>query len=174
LRDAAASGETGLLGKLVVAAIELYLGLPAPGFATKEGLAQTLTGEFRIDYEPLLARDSWLGEWLVSLAEALRELDETDLRALARFLPEGARRKALARELLLLGASPRSPVEPVLADVLDGLWVGVLPETVADALAKMSRIATVRPGKVHKDRQVRQASGESRTSTPKNERGGTP
>lgn len=160
LQDAAASGETGPLGKLLISAAELYLGLPAAA-AAKAGRAPLGVEAFRVDYEPLLARDSWLGDWLLSLAEALRGLDDAELAALSRFLPEGESREAGAKALRMLKARPREPIEIVLANALDRLWDDVLRDRVAEATAMVSMIAKIRPGKLHKDAQVRPASAKT-------------
>jgi hypothetical protein len=89
---------------------------------------------FRDDYGPFLADDSWLGRNMISLAEAVRQLDESEIRALVRLLPEDAHRREVADTLLLLKANPHSQVKELLPGMFDRLWNTAMKSSVNETL----------------------------------------
>ncbi|MBI3861437.1 MAG: hypothetical protein HY290_06035 [Planctomycetia bacterium] len=126
LADVADSAEIGPLGECLLATLSPYVGKDVGESAGLAGLRRLSTAAFRRDYEPLLAQDSWLGRWFVSLAEAVRSLDESEIRALCRLLPATAPREQIATALLELKADPRTPIVRALSAALDRLWLDVL------------------------------------------------
>jgi hypothetical protein len=77
---------------------------------------------FREEYAPLLTGDGVLSEWLLSLAEAARSLEEDELRALSAFVEDEAVRRSFARALTHLKQQPSRPTAEVLAESLDQFW----------------------------------------------------
>lgn len=91
--------------------------------------------------------------------ELVGEPDKSELRALARLLPEGHSRDAVLKSLLLLKARPERPVEVVLPRVLDRLWESLLR---ARAEAAFSALANppARPANNQVDPAVQPASAK--------------
>lgn len=98
------------------------------GFA---GMTQLFAGAFRQNYQSLLDEGSWLGRWCISLARAVRTLDDSELDALERFLPANAPRELLVQAVRELKTHPDRPVERVLPGVLDRLWAAGLRAEVS-------------------------------------------
>jgi hypothetical protein len=169
------SFDHGPLGDFVLGSLDtLFLGtfdMPVDGAprgfnarliqnAGRTGLLRLSAAAFARDYDSLLEGDSWLGRWCLSTASALRELNESELRALARLLPDDVPREAIVQCLLRLRAGRDKPIEKVLPAAFDALWSEVLFEPVRSALFRMANLADIRPDMLHRDDQVRQASAE--------------
>ncbi|MGE5191836.1 MAG: hypothetical protein ACM3U2_04995, partial [Deltaproteobacteria bacterium] len=174
LETTIASGEVGPFGRVLLGTVGPLLQLPPVGVAGEDALPHLSTAAFRKDYAPLLAKDSWLGNWFVSLAEALRGLNQEELSALSRFVSGEQSRMGLFAILMQLKLNPEEPIEPVLAGVLDRFWASVLRDSVESALTKMPRARIAKARQPHVDSRVRPASAESQKADPKNDRGGTP
>src|SRR5207245_162274 len=99
-------------------------------------------------------------QWCLSTASALRELNDSELRALARLLPDDMPREAIVQCLLQLRTGRDKPIEQVLPLAFDALWSDVLVEPVRSALFRMANLAEIRPDEPHRDDQVRQAGAE--------------
>lgn len=123
--------EVGPVGELLLASVR------GESNAARAGLTRLTLDDFRRDYRPLLAGDSYLSQWLLSLAEAARTLDERELRDLAAVVDAGPSREAVAATLLHLRAHPNRPVADTLADALDQLWLHGLREQVSAALRQL-------------------------------------
>jgi outer membrane protein assembly factor BamA len=180
LRQYVSSPDIGPLGELLHGSPDtLFLGMFDPPIegelsdfnadltenAGRIGLQRLLAHAFAKDYEPLLKGDSWLGQWCLSMAGALRELNESELRALARLLPDDVPREAIVQCLLQLRTGRDKPIKQVLPLALDALWSEVLIEPVRAALLRMANLAEIRPDEPHRDDQVRQASAEEDADT---------
>ncbi len=126
LRQAPMSFEIGPAGDLVVGLLGPYLGIDLTENAGRAGMQRLAAEAFANDYRPLLKGDSWMGQWLLSLAAALRDLDEAELKALVRLLPDDAPQEAIFNCLSLLTKEPGKPVAEVVPPVLDRLWSDVL------------------------------------------------
>jgi hypothetical protein len=172
------SPDTGPLGELFLGSLDtLFLGTfdtPIEGglsdfnadlseSAGRIGLQRLAPAAIERDYRALLKGDSWLGQWCLSLAGALRELNESELRALARLLPDDVPREAIVQCLLRLRTSRDKPIEQVLPLALDALWSEVLIEPVRAAFLRMANLAEIRPDEPHRDDHVRQVSAEENT-----------
>ena len=73
--------------------------------------------------EPYLTGDSWSSRWLLSLATALRGLDQPELeRLLTLLISDDELRNALAESLVLLRKSPDAPVQNLVPLVIDEFW----------------------------------------------------
>ncbi len=175
LRQNVLSPDTGPLGELFLGSLDtLFFGtLDAPvegersdfyadlsERAGRIGLQRLATAAIERDYRALLKGDSWLGQWCLSLASALRELNESELRALARLLPDDVPREAIVQCLLQLRTGRDKPIEQVLPLAFDALWSEVLIEPVRAALLRMANLRAIRPNEPHRDDQVRQALAE--------------
>jgi hypothetical protein len=128
------TGEIGPAGCLALTSL-------AHGWRTQvaqAGQRDTSLAAFRKDYQPLLSGDGWLSRWLLSLAEAIRTLDEAELQALPALLDEGPVRELAAKWLLLLKTEPEQPVAAAVARMLDAAWAGALRDVVAKKLQQVS------------------------------------
>jgi hypothetical protein len=121
------SPDVGPLGELVLASL-------GAEDAALTGLGRISAAAFRRDYQPLLAGDSWVSKWLLSLAEAARSLDERELRDLAGLIEDNNLHETLCAALIQLKSQPNDPVAQSLAAVLDQLWQRGLREQVQAAL----------------------------------------
>lgn len=114
---------------------------------------------FQADCAPLLAGDSWLGRNLLSLVDALAKLDEPEIRAVVRLLPDGAPYERITRTVLTLQSNPLRKANDVLPAILDDIWKSSVRAQVEIALKK---IATGNAPQPTRDGEVRPASGSSR------------
>jgi hypothetical protein len=81
--------------------------------------------------EPFLTGDSWSSQWILSLATALRGLDESEqARVLAIFISDDELREALGNSLALLRTSPDEPVQKSVPRAIDQFWISVLQSKV--------------------------------------------
>jgi hypothetical protein len=130
--------DSGPLGHLTAAwALQPYCPKVSKKLANR-AIKRLSAQAFQADYTPLLVGDSWLGQNIVSLADALRHLDESEIRALVRLLPDKSHHCQIADSLLLLKADSRRPVDRVLPVVFERLWqTSVKPpvETTLQTLA---------------------------------------
>jgi outer membrane protein assembly factor BamA len=175
LQQNISSPDTGPLGELFLGSLDtLFLGTfdtpiekgqrnlntQLTQEAGRAGLQRLATAAIERDYRALLKGDSWLGQWCLSLAGALRELNESELRALARLLPDDMPREAIVQCLLRLRTGRDKPIEQVLPLAFDALWSEVLIEPVRAAFLRMANLAEIRPDEPHRDDQVHQAGAE--------------
>lgn len=93
---------------------------------------------FAEDYAPLLDGDSWLGRNVLSLAEALRLLDVSEIEALVRLFTPDSHHRAVADSLLLLKVDTQAPARNVLPEVCDELWRSTLKLHVERALTSLT------------------------------------
>jgi outer membrane protein assembly factor BamA len=150
LAETSASPEIGPIGDLLLGLLDSYLTSDLRESAGIAGITHLSVDAFRNDYRALLKEDSWIGRWFVSLARALRTLDNAELSALARFLPANAPRELIVNSLRDLKANPNQSVESVLPKVLDRLWVEALRAEVSERLRHFVTEA------VHRREQSRQ------------------
>lgn len=133
--EVASSGPVGHL----IAALMLQPSSPA---TTKrladDGLEKLSIQDFRADYTPFLAADSWIGRNIVSLAEAMGKLDATEIDALVRLLPIENNEPAVADALHLLRRKRNGNVRDTLPGVLDRLWTVSLKSSVENALRSLA------------------------------------
>jgi hypothetical protein len=115
----------------------------------------------RADYAPLLAGDSWLGRNLLSLAQALRHLDDSEIRALVRLLPDEPHHPQITYSLLLLKADPRMPVHDVLPFVCDQLWKSTMKPPVETALKALAAGQSLERPRLIKDVKIKRTSGSN-------------
>jgi hypothetical protein len=110
-------------------------------------MSQKLAGEamkklsaksLEADFAPLLESDSWLGRNIVSLAEALRHLDDSEIEALVRLLPDESHHREIADSLLLLKTDAERPVRDVLPEVYEQLWQSAVKRSVETALKALA------------------------------------
>jgi hypothetical protein len=90
------------------------------------------------DCAPLLAGDSWLGRNVVSLTDALRHLDDSEIESLVRLVPDQSHHREIADSLLLLKADCERPVGEVLLDVCNQLWQRTLKASVEKTLTALA------------------------------------
>jgi outer membrane protein assembly factor BamA len=126
LTEMANSADIGPLGECLLALVAPLANEDLGETCGLAGLQRLSAKDFRRDYEPLLAQDSWLGKFVVSLAQAVRTLDAAELAALGRLLPASVPREGLVQSLRELKSDPRAPIEVVLPQALDRLWIDVL------------------------------------------------
>lgn len=138
LQELVGAVETGPVAEMILGSLPSFLQLDLRGVAGRAGLARLSAADFANDYEPLLTEDSPLGRSFLSLAEALRQLDETELRALLRLLPDGVPRERITQALLVLQADRRSPVESVVPRTLDRLWLDVFRGGFETAFSRLA------------------------------------
>jgi hypothetical protein len=93
---------------------------------------------FQAEYAPLLTGDSWLGECLLSLGEAIRHLDESERRSLLEW---GSSQRQLTETLLDLLApltvDRRRQVRDVAPALLDRIWELTLHADIAETLRSL-------------------------------------
>lgn len=131
------SNETGPLGFLVSAGFLSMLRSPmAPAFA-KRGLERLSTEDFRRDYRQFLQNNTAAGQFFLKSADALRDLNDSDIDALAlgspsaaRFLRDCARRLRESRD---------RPVAETLGVMLDDYWQREWRDKMAAALRDEAR-----------------------------------
>jgi hypothetical protein len=155
LREAVESNEVGPLTELFLATAVSF-SIPQIGEAARNASFERLTVKhFQYDYRPFLTGDSWLGRAVISLAEAARTLDDSELQALVRLLPEKAPHEAISRSILLLKNDPDRPVEELLSAALDHAWNDALRSQAISAVWQ-SLLGTTRairqPDKADRDR----------------------
>ena len=141
LSQAPLSAQTGPLGELFLGWIDKYGGLNLVlQIASQEGLQRLTAEALSNDYWPLLTDESWLGRAILSLAGAVRVLDESEIQSLVSLLPDDdfLPREALAKSLVLLTTDREKPVDEVLPKVLDRFWEEGLRGTVKVALTKLA------------------------------------
>jgi hypothetical protein len=102
--------------------------------AASNGLARLNLEGFRRDYRALLAGDCWLSKLILSLAEAARTLDESELRDLAELIEHDTGRKRLTTILASLKTHSDHPVAESLARALDEVWTAGFRDYVRDVL----------------------------------------
>lgn len=131
------SPEFGPVGALAVSSLTKYTDIKmAAAQAGREHLNAT---DFLRDCEPLLSGDGRLSQYILSLAEAARSLDEEELRSLADFLPDDAIvRSCGAAMLLTLKEEPEKPVTEALSRMLNVLWKLGLRDTLTGQLQKFN------------------------------------
>jgi hypothetical protein len=142
------STKIGPLGELLLGLMDEYGDLNlVRKIASREGLQRLSTEALSHDYWPVLSDESWLGRWILSLAGALRELDESEIQALVLLLPDHypLPREALANSLVLLANDREKPVGDVLPAVLDRFWEEGLRGTVKTALTKLAPARLLKP-----------------------------
>jgi ankyrin repeat protein len=130
------SNDTGPVGCLVIGSLLDYLNLSgAPSFAQR-GRERLDTASFLRDAGLLFRGDKGLSRGVDRVAEALRELPQEEVEALAALLPEA--KGALLREsAAALRAHPNEAVEGVLAPALARYWEASLRAEVRDGLIRL-------------------------------------
>lgn len=153
LSPAAERPDVGAIGGLILAQARTWLGSARKAAAGDVGPQQLRADDFRKDYQPFLAGDSWIGASLLALAESLRGLDESELWALARLLPADWPREEIVRSLLPLSNDHDKPIREILARVLDALWSNMLQsagEKAADFGAKRTDVARAKADRLRR------------------------
>lgn len=138
MREPAAGLELGPAGEIFVGDLNSLLKQGWSELAGQRGLGRLTAAAFTRDWQPFFKGDSWLGEWFLSLARALRGLDESELYALGRLFPDGDARGAIVQSLALLKRDPEKPLEEILPVALDSLWVNVVYAEARAALVKLA------------------------------------
>lgn len=132
---------------------------PQAALLARSGLEHLSAAEFRYEYAPLLAQDTWLGRSFLSLASALRQLEPHEIRALLRFLPKQFPRYPIANSLLQLNTDPQRPLSAAVAAALDQLWDRTLRAEVAARLNEIiAKARDAAPGRAQKS-PIQQVSG---------------
>jgi outer membrane protein assembly factor BamA len=155
------SSDTGPIGEWLLVTIGPWLNLDLRDTAGLAGIKRLSVEAFRRDYRPFLAEDSWLGRWFVSLARALNTLDEMELRALGRLLPDDARFDTVRACVQLLKSESSKPLGEALSLSLDRFWSDDFrPEVSAKLRWQLIRSVCDR---IHSrgDKAVTPASGEA-------------
>lgn len=140
--------EVGPVGHLIAAAALKQSYPLGSKWLAAQGVKRTQATDFRVDYAPLLAGDSWLSRNLLSLGEGLRELEDDEIRALAGLMAEGKTRDQIAVSLLLIKQDRRRPIRQVWPVVLDRLWNSVLKGPVDSSLQALATGQSPPPPKV--------------------------
>lgn len=122
LKEAAFFPRIGPVGELLMAEIDSCFQIGLRNAAVRSKMPRHPAAPFRNDYRPLLQGDSWLGRWVLSLATALRRLDDSELRALVLLLPDFLPGEAVAQSLASLKSDSKIPVERMLPAILDRFW----------------------------------------------------
>ncbi len=122
------------------------------------GLQRLSAAAFRYDYAPLLFGDSWLSRNVLSLAEAVRQLDKSEIQALVRLLPKAAPQKALAQSLLVLKTEPGRPVRYVLPGVINRLWEMLIADWLEAELTALAGSEEEGTAQKIRDARVRPAA----------------
>jgi hypothetical protein len=117
--------------------------------------------DFHADYAPLLAGDSWLGRNILSLAEALRLLDPSEIEALVRLLPGEFDHDELARSLLVLKSNPRRPARDLLPVVFDRIWNTTMKPPVETALKSLAGGKLPQKPTIMRDVEFERTSGSN-------------
>lgn len=154
--------ESGPLGHLTAAwSLQPYAPKVSQKLASHAGKRLSPTA-FRADYTPLLAGDSWLGRSVLSLAEALRRLDESEIHALVRLLPDDAEQRQIAGSLLLLKTDAGRPIDQILPVVFERLWQTSLRPTVETALQSLAAGKSPQPTRLTRDNRIERTPDMSR------------
>jgi hypothetical protein len=130
--------DSGPLGHLTSA---LALAKFSPRVSQKlasQGAKRLSAKALQADIDPLLEGDSWLGRNILSLAEALRGLEDSEIEALVRLFADERHRREIADALLLLKADSKIPVRDVLPDVCERLWRSTVKRSVETRLGNLA------------------------------------
>jgi hypothetical protein len=160
LRELPHAADVGPIGELLVGLLDGVLNVELRRAAGNEGLNRLSSEAFARDYRPLLAGNSWLGRWVLSLARAIRELDEAELQMLVLFLPIDDPDDVIDECIGILKADAKRPVAEVLPAVLDFLWNAMLRSQVKATLTSFARPPPAQPAAARHDDQVRPANAE--------------
>ncbi len=110
--------------------------------------------------QPFLSDDSWLGKWCVSLAQSAARLDEKEVQALGRLLPEPELQKTLADCLKLLRSDADQPIAERLQTAFSGLWFDLVRPYVEANFGDPCRPSDNRPLTPIPDSHVLPAAAE--------------
>jgi hypothetical protein len=112
---------------LLMQLLDEYVNGLAPTLVSRETLQCLELAAVREGCKPFLTGDSWSSRWLLSVATALRGLDEPELRCVLDLLTSDATfREALIECVAELRKSPDAPIQQVLPVAIDRFWAGVL------------------------------------------------
>ena len=132
------SEETGPLGYLTIAKLLTYIQHPATTAFAQKGMERLSAADFRKDYRLILQGESVLTESVVGMAQALRDLDDEDVDALAAILtPEAG--EFFLRSVELIREGKDKPVGEALAPALDEYWNKALKQQVEAKLRQFAR-----------------------------------
>jgi len=154
------SDETGPLGDFCLASVGPYLNLDLGEKAGFAGIKRLTAEGFQRNYRPLLANDSWLGRWCLSLAGAARSLDDGELRALCRLLPAHVPDDTALACLQRLKKDPQESFEQALSASLDLFWAETLRTEVSTELRQFMKDGFRKRFMSQCDNQIRPASAE--------------
>ena len=121
--------------QLLMQLFDEHINSPLSMFVARESLQCLELAAIRQGLEPFLKGDSWSSQWLLSLAKALRGLDESELKnVLAILIGDDVVREALATSLALLRQTPEAPLQKVVLQVIDRFWTEVWKQQVGQSL----------------------------------------
>jgi hypothetical protein len=99
-----------------------------------EALGKLSADDFHADMAPFLKGDCWTGQAIISLAEALRQLDSAEIDALTALIPATCKPQEIADSLRLLSSKRDRDVRTVLPEVFERLWNRSVKASVENAL----------------------------------------
>jgi hypothetical protein len=135
------SEETGPLGYLTIAKLLTYIKHPATTAFAQKGMERLSAADFRKDYRLILQGESVFTESVAEMAQALRNLDDEDVDALAAILsPEAG--EFFLRSVGLIREGKVKPVGEALAPALDDYWNKALKQQVEAKLRQLAGITT--------------------------------
>jgi hypothetical protein len=151
--------DSGPFGHLTSALAVAAFSPPMSQKLANHAMKRLSAKAFRADYVPLLAGDSWLGRNIVSLAKALRHLDESEIEALVRLLPDESQHREVADSLRILKTDSRRPVRDVLPVVFEQLWRTTLKPPVETTFKTLAAGKSLERSPPIRDGKLQQTSG---------------
>jgi outer membrane protein assembly factor BamA len=110
------------LHKLFLACLDWQLGQIIDRHAQHPGMEPPSAGAFAELWRPFLNDESWMGKWCLSLAQSAARLDEKEVEALVRFLPEPELQKTVADCVRVLRSDADQPIAELVQTALGRLW----------------------------------------------------
>jgi hypothetical protein len=132
------------LGPLAAVALTFVPDSDIAEAAARHGQRNLTLENLRRDIQPLFAGDSWLSQWILSVVEAIRALDEKELRAMTAFIDtdESTRHYATAF-LLMLKDEPQQPAAEAVMRAINVLWHLGLNDALKNRLNKIAPLVEI-------------------------------
>jgi hypothetical protein len=132
------SKEVGPIGYLTIAKLLAHIQSPAATAFAMRGLARLSGDDFRKDYRLVLEGQLPFAQSIEKTAEALRDLTDEEIEALAGILPDKFG-DSLRSTVQLMREGEGKPIRETLAIAFDRLWDRFLRRSVQNALMPLMR-----------------------------------
>jgi hypothetical protein len=130
--------DSGPLGHLAISLLASSINPQLARQLASDSHAHTEPTDFLADCHEFLNEDSWLGRSLLAFLTAMRHLDDDEIRALVRLVPDKRTHPQITQCLLLLKSHPERPIQELLPRVCQRLWWGQFRFAVESALIQLA------------------------------------